>query len=239
MERYFMATDGMSRGPEGGVAAPRHGRRERGFFSITSASLRVSRARNRAGALVVCTALLAILGFAAPTVSASVTSAKTPLEQGMSFYKGQTLTLVAPTATGSQFDTEVRVIAPLMGTYLHATVNVEDAGSSVAGANTLVADNPNGLTFGFVSPTGSFTDQVFDVPGYNFNPERLPFLGGPVGTPQMIVGYKGSPYSDFQKLLTATAADPIKWLGNITPGGDLPDVLFAKAFGLHVQFING
>ena len=103
---------------------------------------------------------LAIFAGLAGTASAAVnehgTAAKaplTPLQKGLKFYAGKTLTWVAPTSAGSTFDVSIRIIAPYVAKYLGASaVNVFDdsGGNSITGSDYLAAQPPTGLVFGLI-----------------------------------------------------------------------------------------
>ena len=103
----------------------------------------------------------------------------TPTQKGLKYYRGRTITWVAPSAAGAPYDTLARAIAPAMGAYLHATVNVEDisAGNGIAGQDIVAASPPTGLEFTML---GMVTDIAYgfeDTPGVNFNLEREGFIG--------------------------------------------------------------
>src|SRR5580692_6273835 len=93
----------------------------------------------RRAALGVTIGVSAIGLLTAPlAASASVSTKKlTPLQQGLNFYKNKTITLISPDAVGGGFDTNARIIAPYMSTYLHATINI----TNDSPANTLAGQD--------------------------------------------------------------------------------------------------
>lgn len=71
----------------------------------------------------------------------------------VSYFHGKTITMIAPDNPGGSFDQWSRLLAPAMGKYLGATVNVENIppGNTVVGQNTLAHSQPNGLTIGWMN----------------------------------------------------------------------------------------
>jgi hypothetical protein len=131
---------------------------------------------------------LAVVGtalgvLALPGAASAATAQKkplAPLQLGMTFYKGKTITLISPDAPGGGFDDVARIVAPLMGQYLGATVNVENdaPATTIAGQDLMEASTPNGLTVGMINAGADIEDIVTHSPGVNFNPQKTQFLGG-------------------------------------------------------------
>lgn len=68
------------------------------------------------GILIVCGALMMIV--TAASAATPVKKQLTPLQRGLQFYKGQTITFIAPTAAGSGNDIQSRAEVKEMSQYL-------------------------------------------------------------------------------------------------------------------------
>jgi Tripartite tricarboxylate transporter family receptor len=127
---------------------------------------------------------LSALGIVATPAVASATTTParhfTPLQQGLRFYSGKTIRLIAPDAPGGGFDTVARIVAPYLSSYLHATIDVTNvpAANTIAGQDLMEASAPDGLTIGMVNAGTDIEDIVTRSPGVNFNPQKTQFLGG-------------------------------------------------------------
>jgi hypothetical protein len=185
------------------------------------------------------------LGLAiAPVASAATRPHKTltPLQQGMAFYKGKVITLISPDAPGGGFDTVARVVAPFIGQYLGATVNVtnDSPANTIAGQDLFVASPADGLTVGMVNPGPDIEDAVTGTPGVNFNPEKLQFLGG--NNPNAGNGFTclaSSPYKTFADVVHAPASSPVSEVIVSTGTQTLNLDLTNAAFGINARVIGG
>lgn len=185
--------------------------------------------------------LVATLGLLGPNAVASSTHQKlTPLQRGLAFYNGKTITYIAGTGAGTGSDINSRAIAAEMGIYLHATINVENipAGNGVAGEDQLASAVPNGLTIGYFDPGSTYSAILNNTPGLNFNIERETLLGGLIATPSILSTVATSPFTSFATLLHG---DPsaMKVLG-VTAGGasDEANLLF-EIYGIRPDYIFG
>jgi hypothetical protein len=98
-------------------------------------------------------------------------------------FKGTTIDLISSGAAGSTHDLDARAVASLLGQYLHATVDVIDmpGGGQLKAWNYVSQATPNGLTIGTIDIQGVMANVWENVPGQNFNPQRLTMLGGLAG----------------------------------------------------------
>lgn len=174
----------------------------------------------------------------AGSASASPRGANNPSQAGISFYAGKTITLIVPSAPGGGFDGWGRLVAPAVGIYLHARVVVEN----VPGAATIVGQDQafhspaDGLTIGMVSAPTDVTDAITNVPGVNFNPERLAFLAGTVPTASCIVSSAVSPYATFGEVIHSptTVVELAQTEGVVTD----ETFLMNSAFGIDAKVID-
>lgn len=177
-----------------------------------------------------------------PVASASLhpkTPKLTPLQQGLKYYKGQTITFISPVSTGGGFDLVARNIAPVMGIYLHANVNVEDvpAGNTIAGQDQLAGSTPNGLTIGELNIGADVDNQLTHTPGLNFNPEREAFLGATLGTPYVFVSSPSGPYKTYHSI--AGAPTPPGFVTVSSGSQNLVAQVVDGIFGIKVRYIGG
>jgi tripartite-type tricarboxylate transporter receptor subunit TctC len=195
--------------------------------------------------IVACCSVVSLPGILGNLASATTghrdeASAST-LSRGLRFYRGKTITYIVPAAAGSQSDEFGREVTPLIGDYLHATVDVIDvaAGGQIAGSDEIAHAAPNGLTFGSLAATSAISDAITNTPGFNFNPERLPFIGstGPINS--VWVASKNSPYTSWRSLFNATPADPVVTLTESSGALLLNTQAVFASFGISYHLITG
>ncbi|HVB04979.1 MAG TPA: hypothetical protein VNF07_01860 [Acidimicrobiales bacterium] len=161
--------------------------------------------RPRLGALAALTALG--IAATAPLAASSVpASAKTPLQRGLAFYRGQTISFISDGAPGGEFDTIARDLAPYFSSYLHATVNVEDisSGATIPGQNFAEAAAPNGLTIGEINAVGDAANVLTHTLGINFNPARVAYIASYGPSPLVLLATPASGITSFAQVKNAT-----------------------------------
>jgi tripartite-type tricarboxylate transporter receptor subunit TctC len=186
------------------------------------------------GAAALCALSLGLVPLAAAQAT-TAHKAKTPLQIGRAFYAGQTITLIAYGNPGSGSDLWARLVVPDMESYLHATINVEnvDTAGGIPGQDQAAAATPDGLTIGQINIQTDLGDTLRNLPGLNFNPERLAFLGGP---PLPVQVWVATP-SVFTTFREATkAAGPVKVVSG-TNGVFLP--VIDSVFGMNETLLTG
>jgi tripartite-type tricarboxylate transporter receptor subunit TctC len=153
-------------------------------------------------------ALAAVLTAAAAlTACSSGSSGPAPTSGnsvgGASYFKGKTITLIAPDSPGGSYDSYARLFAPYVGQELGATINVENvsAAGTLQGTNQMAASAPNGLTIGMVNVGGDIASLVEKQPGQDFNMAKLSWIGQPAAVPNAIVTQPGSSVQSFSALL--------------------------------------
>lgn len=106
----------------------------------------------------------------APAATAKAT--KNPLAEGLAFFRGNTITLLAPASPGGVQDVTARVIAPYLESYLHATINIEDNGNagSYEGQDDAASAAPTGLFLGMTNTIADLGAEWAGLLGLNFNP---------------------------------------------------------------------
>lgn len=143
--------------------------------------------RSRAVAAVFAMVAIAVgaSGLCSSVAKAEESSPPNPaLQAGLDFYKGKTINFISPSRPGGGIDSQVRALAPYLGTYLHATVRVESipAGNTIGGQNAAAAAKPDGLTLGYLNTLNDLEHVITNTPGLSFNVEDVNILLGAVQT---------------------------------------------------------
>lgn len=127
----------------------------------------------------------------------------------LSYFNGKTITMIAPDNPGGSFDEWDRLMAPLMGKYLHATVNVENIppGNTVVGQNTLAHAQANGLTIGMLN---AIEDVSFKITpgssGLTFNPADEAMIAAPGQNTTVWVTDPSSKYTSWKSIVNSKSA---------------------------------
>jgi tripartite-type tricarboxylate transporter receptor subunit TctC len=175
-------------------------------------------------------------GAGAPGALAAVGGASaTP---NAAFYKGKTITWDVPSAPGASFYTSATVLAPLVGKYLGATVNVVSvpAGATIAGQDQAAAAPSDGLTIGTLNVSANVTNAATKQPGINFDMTKVGFIAGLPINPDVFVTSPSSKYQSFASLIqgqpSITATD---YPGSI----DVLEKAVFGAYGIKAKLISG
>lgn len=182
---------------------------------------------------------IAVAGCGSSPSHPSTTAAGGSASSGASFYKGKTITFIAPDKPGGSFDLWSRLLAQYMGRHLKATVNVENVppGNTIVGQNQLAAAQPDGLTIGWINAGEDVADQVKGVAGVTFDPASLSFIGAPGFGQAVFVAQPSSPYTTFHSLTKATGQ--VTSL-DVTKGtGDTIERVVLGAYGINAKIITG
>lgn len=130
-------------------------------------------------ALLAMLAIPVLLIGPASASKAKGSPAAPSLKEGLTFYRGKTITFISPDAPGGGFDVWSRLVAPYLAKYLHASGEVTNiaAGDTVGGQDALAHSLANGLTIGWLSPGIDIEIALTKTAGLNFNPVREAFIG--------------------------------------------------------------
>jgi len=175
------------------------------------------------------------LAWVPPSVAASSAS---PLERGLAFYKGKTVTFVVPQAPGGSIDQQGRDFAQYMAAYLHATVNVENIpqANGVPGQDAMAAAPPTGLTIGIANPPADVLDVLTNINAINFNLEREVFIVGLEPSTVTWVVRPGNGITNFKSMI---AAPTIPFLNTGQGITDMSVKVVNAVWGGHARFITG
>lgn len=187
--------------------------------------------------------LLAACGSGSSSASTSSSSGSSSTTSASSsaaaYFKGKTITLIAPDNPGGDFDLYARIVAPALGKYLGATVNVENVngGGTVVGTNQMAAAKPNGLTLGVVNFGGDEASIIEKKTGQNFNLAKLSYIGQPGSSPSVFITQPNSGFASFKQLLSVKT--PIKVVDVRNGTGDMMNRVVLGAFNIPHTFITG
>jgi tripartite-type tricarboxylate transporter receptor subunit TctC len=158
---------------------------------------------------------------------------------GPSYFKGKTVTLIAPDAPGGSYDSYARLFAPYVAKQLDATINVENVptAGTVQGSNQMAAASPNGLTVGMVNVGGDIASLVEKQPGQSFDMSKLSWIGQPAAVPNAIVTQPGSKVSSFAAMLHSPT--PVSALDIRNGIGDMLIRVVYGAFGVKYKLVTG
>ena len=175
-------------------------------------------------------------GTAQPGALAAVpqSSAKADL----SFYKGSTITWDVPSKPGASFYTSATVLAPLVGEYLGATVNIVSvpAGATVAGQDQAAAAPNDGLTIGTLNVSANVSNAATKQPGINFDMTKVAYIAGLPINPDVFVVAPKSQYPSFASLTQAKASiTATDYPGSI----DILEKAKFGAYGIKAKLISG
>lgn len=195
---------------------------------------------SRRGHLRRMAAALSIVLCSVPVVLSDVSaaSATSTIQRGLSFYRGKTLTFVTGSVGGGT-DLTARALAPLVSQYLHATMNVENEGQAngVPGQDALAAANSDGLTVGYVNLGSIASEELTDTPGFNFNPGRLSWIAGQIGSPAVLVASPRTPFTSFASI--KNSATPVQVAAEVPSTGTTQLEVLTGLLGIHIQLVTG
>ena len=175
-------------------------------------------------------------GGAASAGATAATSAAAVAD--LDFYKGKTITWDVPSAPGASFYTSATILAPLVGKYLGATVNIVSipAGATVAGQDQAAAGSKDGLTIGTLNVSANVSNTATKTPGINFDMTKVAFISGLPINPDVFVTSPTSQYQTWDSLAKAapsvTATD---YPGSI----DILEKGIFGAYGIKAKLIAG
>lgn len=188
---------------------------------------------------LVLTAMAVTLAACSSTSSSSSSAASSTSSVSASYFRGKTITLIAPDKPGGGYDSYARLFAPYLAKELGATVNVENiAGAgTLDGTNQLAASTPNGLTIGMVNVGGDITSKVEGLPGENFSMTSFGWIGQPAVVPNVMLTQPGSSVKSFATLLHASS--PVTVLDIQTGVGNLLNHVVFGAFKIPNHLVTG
>lgn len=207
------------------------------------------RLRLAVGAALASATLLAACGSSTTASSTKSTSSSTSAASASSSgssppsiannpFKGKTIRLISSGPAGSTHDLAARAVAPYIGKYLRATVDVVDmpGGGQLKAWNYLAAAKPDGLTFGTSDIQGLLANRWEKVPNETKNIQDLSYLGflagGTGGGAKVLfsVNTTKAPLTSIYTLVKDHTT-PVKYLGSV---GDVSVPMLTKIYSIPV-----
>lgn len=192
------------------------------------------------GTMLIASPLIATsAGATAVRHTSTTTSNAALLTQGKKFYRGKTITIIAPDAPGGGFDQYARALGPVVGTYLHASVDITNIApaNTITGQDAFAAANPDGLTIGMINPGADILNEISNTPGVNFNPLRVAFLGASGGGATEYSCLTSSGITSMSQVITSTK--PISEVIVTTGTQTIEMRLVNASFGFPTDVITG
>jgi tripartite-type tricarboxylate transporter receptor subunit TctC len=184
------------------------------------------------------TAAVAALALGLTACASSGGGGGSTSQSGISYFAGKKVTIIAPDAVGGSLNTLAEIVAPVIASYLHTNVAVENiaAGDTIAGQSALEGAAPNGLTIGILD-IGSYEAAILGgQKATPSNPAMLDMLGSPPPGTNAFVVQNNSPFKDFDDIVNATSPVSMLLLAG-TGGAEAQTIL--QAFNVNVHFITG
>lgn len=173
----------------------------------------------RVGVLVGLTGLLGVGGLQlSASASGRNATPEKALKPDISYFAGKTITFINGSSPGSGGDSLARPLAPYIGQYLHATVNVENitGSGSIAAQDTVAAAAPNGLTIGELTAVSNYEGYIGASAAVNFQQAKMTILGGTYVSPGSCI-FASSRAPD-QTIYTFLRDHSVHQIGDIVPG---------------------
>jgi len=193
--------------------------------------MRGSSLKSRLSMKLAGAAVVMLTGVGTVAMQAANASSKTAKKPNNPFI-GTTIDLVSSGGAGSNHDLFARAVAPGLGSFLHAKVDVVDmpGGGQLLAWNYVNKAVPTGLVIGTIDVEGALANLWEKVPNNSVNPARVTWLGGYPGEGSAEVLYASNsapqPAAAALKSIYTLIKDhtaPIKELGSV---GDVPGPLF-------------
>lgn len=196
-----------------------------------------------AAALAAGASVLVSCGTAASRQSSAPSqSATSPKQAAATFFRGKTVTLIAPDAPGGGYDTWDRLVAPYLAKALGAqvrAVNVPQAGT-IVGTNEMAAAKPDGLTLGDVAVGGDIGNLIEHQPDQQFDLTKLTWLAAPTLEPVAIFATPASHFQHFSDLLALKkGGPPVPIIDTRSGAGDLTNRVIFNLLGIPHRLLTG
>jgi tripartite-type tricarboxylate transporter receptor subunit TctC len=202
----------------------------------------VSRVSALSFAALLASGSIATVAGASARSSEDKTSAakkKAKVVPDFAYFAGKTITFITPGSPGGSNWDAASILAPLMASYLHCTINIEDIpqGGSIPAQNTTAAQAPNALTIGWMGPPGDILNSLTNVAGVNFTMQKQVILGAIPGNDEVLISRSGSNFPKLGDVMRAKT--PISILNATTGIVDVSTLTFLGAYKIPTHIIYG
>lgn len=145
------------------------------------------------------------------------------------FYQNKTITLVAGTTPGSQYDAHARIIARHWGKHIpgHPNIlvqNMPGAGSQIAANHLYTVAKPDGLTVTSIVP-GIYFNQLAGRPEVRFDFAKFNWIGSVDRSDNLVYVRADAPVKTIYDARTTTTAPKCTATGTGTVGHYMPKLL--------------
>lgn len=187
---------------------------------------------------IICVSILSAssIAVAAPSGAEITHHAVKP---DFAYFQGKTITIVAAGSVGGTSWTEAEVAAPLIGSYLHATVNVLDisTGGSFPGQDYAASQPPNGLTIGELLPQGDLEANVLNSQSINFSMKKVNLIGSPLSPASIFFARSQSGIRNMEQVLKSSV--PIPTLNLVSGLSYILTEVFFGAYEAKTPIVTG
>ncbi len=157
------------------------------------------------------------------------------------FYKGATLNLLVPRATGGILDIWGRMLAPLLEKHTGAKVlvgNMPGAGNLVGGSNLYSSVKPDGLNIAICQMFGMIMGEMLDYEEVKYELDKFTYIGRLGVTRRCCVASKASGYKSFADMQKASKT--IRF-GGVDPisQSTIEAAIISEAAGLNAKIVTG
>jgi tripartite-type tricarboxylate transporter receptor subunit TctC len=130
-----------------------------------------------------------------------------PAAPDVGYFHGKTITYDVPAAPGTSSYLSAQILAPVVGKYLNATVNLVSvpAGNGIAGQNMVSAARPDGLTIGTLNVNIDLQLKLTHQQGVNFDIARATIIAGELRSPSLVVARPDSSFTTLTDALNSKA----------------------------------
>jgi hypothetical protein len=176
--------------------------------------------------------LLTMASPVSATVSHRSSGQAAKAKPDFSYFAGKTISFISPGAPGGSYDDLARILAPVIASYLHCTVNVTDisTGGGITGQNYVAAAAPNGLTIGELNSAGDIENFVDGSSGLTFSFKQQEYIAG---VPEVNIVWMVNPSSSYSSITQIIKpSGPIKVLDVTSGYQDLLDRVLLGAYGV-------
>jgi hypothetical protein len=148
-----------------------------------------------------------------------------------------------PEKAGATDDEQARLVAPLMASYLHATINITDnaAGNGTVAQDQFGASSPNGLTIAtLVQDTDIYDSLTGTAGGINFPIQNAVSIGGTPAAALVFSACAVSPGSTFKTWAdVASATAPFDYLTTTGGGSEQRGQFLLGGYGFPAKMVTG
>lgn len=189
-----------------------------------------------------CLAVVAGLASGAVVATAASGAVARPstktVKPDFAFYVGKKVTFITGGSPGGANDELAVELAPLMSSYLHCTVIVEDvpAGATVPAQDDTAAAPADGLTFGQMGPIGNVENEIQNIPDINFHMLTAEYIGG-VSAPEYVIATL--PSSGIRTLAQLVKDRTQTSFLALSGGGQLTESVLIKAYAMNSHLLTG